>query len=165
MTDISNRLLVASYVDDHRTRMRVEAGWTGKIHRRRPHNYELKDWAARHGLNRGGNVNSARCLQWLLEGRKHEHSEACQMESWMEEMTHWTRDGWPAVLLSQPRRLRKEDRTLLNALATSENLIVKVYEGGWMSNQPGRQTFSVEVWHVAAYAAALKYASVPPQWI
>ncbi len=145
--------------------MRVEAGWTGKIHRPSPHNYELKNWATRHGLRRGRVPDSAHCLQWLLDDLGHRHTQTCQPESWMEDTTHWRRDRRAAVLLSQPRRLRKEDRTLLNALATSENLIVKVYEGGWMSNQPGRQTFSVEVWHVAAYAAALKYASVPPQWI
>lgn len=138
-----------------------QSGWTGEIHYPSPHAYKLRAWAACQGLRETVHQQATCCLHWLMAAKRRKH-DTCTREPWMVDTTAWVQDRAPAVLLSQPRRLYDEHWTLLAGLAAREDVIVKVYDGGWIE---GDTTTSIEVWSMIAYATVRALRDMPPQWI
>jgi hypothetical protein len=120
-----------------------------------PQQEEMLDWAERHNLR--FSYTNRICVHWLLAGRASDiarrytktgseisdsiHYSRCHYNYGFDHVTCWTRDGRPAVLVSQPYRISSDAMKKLKALE-HDGLIVRVHKDGWY----GSGTFCVEIW-------------------
>ena len=83
------------------------------------------------------------CLDWLL-GRR--CSKRCLREGrsgWLDQVTAWTRDDEPAVLVAQPYHLDSDDYAQLQAISELDGVRVELKaDGSWY----GHRTWFVGVW-------------------
>jgi hypothetical protein len=116
---------------------------------------KMLDWAERHHL-RFSYTNRV-CVHWLLAGSADDiarrytktgseisdstHYSRCHYNYEFDHVTCWTRDGKPAVLVSQPYRISADVMKKLKALER-DGLSVQVHKEGWY----GFETFCVEIW-------------------
>jgi hypothetical protein len=98
-----------------------------------------------------------RCPHWLIAGRSSDivgryakdgsprDSLGCGNKYGFDHVTCWTREGMPAVIVSQPYSLTMEDLQMLSELA-QEDLDVFINGKGWY----GHGTICVEIWAMRA---------------
>ena len=77
------------------------------------------------------------CLHWLTKGCC--ESDWCGQEAWMNHVTGWTRNGKPALLISQPRATNFAE---LAEAGKRHGLKIKISENEWY----GHGTVVVEIW-------------------
>lgn len=99
----------------------------------------LLEWAEPRRLRLS---SVGQCLRWIRGQR----CKPCSRHSgWLDHVTGWNHDRWPAVLLAQPYQLRDDDRAELATLE-GEGFVV-IIGSGWY----GHGTTSVEVWRPDQY--------------
>lgn len=135
----------------------------------------MLDWAEGHGLRVAHNAHH--CLGWLLEGRCAEDCDidfrtrwypattefitpidfenpqwrtvapAYVTGRWADHLSAWSRDGEPAVIVSQPYHLDPGDHQELEALQTASGglLRLEVAREGWY----GHGAHFVALWRTA----------------
>jgi hypothetical protein len=122
-----------------------------------PQQEKMLEWAERNHL-RFSDTNRI-CVHWLLAGRANYiarrytktgseisdsiHYSSCHHSYGFDHVTCWTRDGKPAVLVSQPYHISDENMKMLKALE-HDGLTVQIHKDGWY----GSQTLCVEIWAV-----------------
>jgi hypothetical protein len=89
----------------------------------------LLEWAEARGVKFSP---SARCLHWIAGRRCPEicregHMSRCGMD----HLTGWTRDGKPAILVSQPYVQSAESIAALGAAAAEMGLETRIDGSGW----------------------------------
>jgi hypothetical protein len=104
---------------------------------------KLLEWARHKGLRYS---NRGHCLPWLAKGRC-THPGYCDVAhrggDWLDHITAWTRNGKPALLLSQPYGpLNNGHLQEILARAAEFGLAVKIHGDGWY----GCGTTAIEFW-------------------
>jgi hypothetical protein len=95
---------------------------------------QLITWAEKRNLKYSPHGH---CLHWLTKGCC--ESDWCGEDARVNHVTGWTRDGKPALLISQPHAT---DFAELAKAGKRHGLEIKINENGWS----GRGTVVIEIW-------------------
>jgi hypothetical protein len=110
---------------------------------------EVLVWAERYQLRHSSNGH---CLHWLTQGRC-DHNPCLwpsmqRSRSWMDQVSGWTRDGKPVLLLCQPYQLDTIDIRNVAEICAAWGVDGIVSGQGWC----GYRTICIELWKTRSLA-------------